>query len=254
MSVLAQRLMPRRVPTAPGGGISAVDRFTERMSRGLTVLGVAALVLLPLGLRAADKPAYMSTAVLGLVVALAALSLVVLLGYVGQLSLAQFAFMGIGALVVSRLSPVIGFWTALPLAGLLAVPAGLVAAVPALRLRGIYLAVATLGFGQVVTAAVLLNPTIAGGTTIHLDTPTLAGITFPGDLHGRFDLYFVVLAILAAFALFTLALRSRKTGRAFTAVRDSEVAAASIGINVTKYKLLAFGLARSTRGSPAACT
>ena len=242
MNAIAQHLAPRPTTTAPRGSGTALDRATAQTRRALTVFGVLAVILLPVVLRAAGKPAYMSTAVLALIVALSALSLVVLLGYVGQLSLAQFAFMGIGALVVSRLAPVIGFWTALPLAGVLAVPAGLVAAVPALRLRGIYLAVATLGFGQVITAAVLLNPKIAGGAQIHLDTPTLGGLTFPGNLVGRFDLYYVVLAILAVFVLFTLALRTRKTGHAFTAVRDSEVAAASIGINVTRYKLLAFGL------------
>jgi len=222
--------------------VTATEPQLAHLRRAATAFGVAAVVALPLVLRAADKPAYMTTAVLALVVALAALSLVVLLGYVGQLSLAQFAFMGIGALVVSRLAPHTGFWPALPLGGLAAIPAGLVAGVPALRLRGIYLAVATLGFGQVVTAAVLLNPNVAGGQQIHVDTPSLGPLTFPADLSGRFNLYYVDLAILAVFVAFTLALRRRKTGRAFTAVRDSEVAATSIGISVVKYKLLAFGL------------
>lgn len=204
--------------------------------------GTSGLVLLPLVLRAADRPAYLTAAVLSLVIALAALSLVVLVGWVGQLSLAQFAFMGIGALVVARLSPYLGFWAALPLAGLIAVPAGLVAAVPALRLRGIYLAVATLGFGQVVESAVLLNVNLAGGPQLHVDPPPLGRLRFTDDLQGRFSLYYVVLGILAGFVLFTLALRGRRTGRAFFAVRDDEVAAASVGIDVVGYKLLAFGL------------
>src|SRR4029077_10607140 len=114
-------------------------------------------------------------AVYGLILGLAAISLVVLLGYVGQVSLAQFAFMGIGALTVSRTAPHIGYWASLPLAGLVAVPVGLVAAVPALRLRGIYLAIATLRVSQAVTAAVLLNPTLADGTLIHVDPPSLFG-------------------------------------------------------------------------------
>lgn len=242
MNALVERLRVRAGVTGPRPDEEAVERAAERVRWGAAGLGVAAMVVLPLLLYHYDKPAYLSTAVLGLIIALAALSLVILLGYVGQLSLAQFAFIGIGALVVTRLAPHIGFWPALPLAGLVAIPAGLVVAVPALRLRGIYLAVATLGFGQVVTAAVLLNPSIAGGQQLHLDTPSLLGWTFPGDLGGRLRLYFVCLGVLAVFVAFTLALRDRKTGRAFTAVRDSEVAAASIGINVTKYKLLAFGL------------
>ena len=204
------------------------------------IVGAAALVALPSVLRYYDKPSYMTAAVLALIVALAGLSMVLLMGYVGQISLAQFAFLGIGALVTSRLAPYTGFWLALLLGGVLAVPAGLVAALPALRLRGIYLTVATLGFGQVVTAAVLLNPRIAGGPDLHADTPTLFSLEFTPDLPGAAKLYYVVLAVLAVFMLFTVALRSRKTGMAFNAVRDGEVAAASIGISVMRYKMMAF--------------
>ena len=173
---------------------------------------------------------------------MAAISLVVLVGYVGQVSLAQFAFMGIGALMVSRAAPLVGYWLALPLAGLAAVPVGLVAALPALRLRGIYLAIATLGLSQVVTAAILLNPTLVGATIIHLNPPSLFGHVLTSTIGSRTALYFVDLAAVAAAAAFTLALRHRKTGLAFTAVRDSELAAASVGINVVKYKLVAFAL------------
>jgi branched-chain amino acid transport system permease protein len=226
-------------PSAAGAG-DEVERLAHRMRNGVATAGVLGVVALPFMLRHYDKPSYMTASVLALIVALAALSLVLLMGYVGQISLAQFAFLGIGALVVSRLAPYIGYWPALLCGGLLAVPAGLVAALPALRLRGIYLAVATLGFGQVVTAAVLLNPTLVGGADLHLDTPSLGPIHFTSDLDGAFNLYFVVLAVLTVFVVFTIALRLRKTGMAFNAVRDGEVAAASIGISVSRYKLLAF--------------
>lgn len=220
----------------------AVERRIAGMRRACALGGVVVLILLPLVLDAIDRPSYLTAAVYGLILGLAAISLVVLLGYVGQVSLAQFAFMGIGALAVSRTAPHIGYWASLPIAGLVAVPAGLVAAVPALRLRGIYLAIATLGFSQAVTAAVLLNPTLADGTLIHVDPPSLFGRAFSSSLSSRTALYFVDLLAVALAATFTLALRHRKTGLAFTAVRDSELAASSVGIDVTKYKLIAFAL------------
>lgn len=239
----ADPLAAAGAPSAPATLLARLGQVADVLRRNQAWLGLAALVALPVALRASDRPAYLTAAVLSLVIALAALSLVVLVGWVGQLSLAQFAFMGIGALAISRLAPHIGFWPSIPLAGLAAVPAGLVAAVPALRLRGIYLAVATLGFGQVVESALLLNPTIAGGEQLHVDPPRLGPLTFPGNLDGRFRLYFVVLVVLCAFIAFTQALRRRRTGRAFLAIRDSEVAAASVGIDVVAWKLVAFGLA-----------
>jgi branched-chain amino acid transport system permease protein len=220
----------------------AIDRDVARMRSALVLVGIGCLVLLPLVLNAINKPSYLTASINAVIFAMAGISLVVLVGYVGQVSLAQFAFMGIGALVVSRVAPVVGFWPALPIAGLAAVPIGLMAALPALRLRGIYLAIATLGLSQVVEASILVNQNIVGGTLIHLDPPSFLGQAFNASIQSRTTLYFVDLAIVAAAAVFTLALRHRKTGLAFTAVRDSELAASSVGINVAKYKLVAFAL------------
>ncbi len=227
---------------ARGDGVPSVERSVRRMRTRLTVAGIAAVLVMPVVLGALDRPSYLTAAVYALVLSVAAISLVVLVGYVGQLSLAQFAFMGVGALVVARAAPHTGYWAALPLAGLVAVPVGLVAALPALRLRGIYLAIATLALSQVVTSTVLLNPTLADGTIIHVDPPSLFGRVVSSGVASRTTLYFVDVLVVAAAALFTLALRHRKTGLAFTAVRDSELAAASVGINVVKYKLIAFAL------------
>lgn len=221
---------------------AAAERTFVGARTAIAAVGVVAMLALPLVLSMLDRPSYLTAAVYALILGLAGISLVVLLGYVGQVSLAQFAFMGIGAMVVARLAPHIGYWPSLPLAGLLAVPVGLVAAVPALRLRGIYLAVATLGFSQAVGAAILLNPSLAGGPILHVDPPHLGGTALSSSLSSRSTLYLVDLGIVAVFAAFTLALRHRKTGLAFTAVRDSELAAASVGVNVVKYKMLAFAL------------
>jgi branched-chain amino acid transport system permease protein len=220
----------------------AIDRLFLRMRSRVALVGIVAVIAMPVVLSMLDRPSYLTAAVYGLILGMAAISLVVLVGYVGQVSLAQFAFMGIGALTVARLSPYIGYWPAVPIAGLTAVPVGLVAALPALRLRGIYLAIATLGLSQVVTEAVLLNSNIANGTLLHIEAPTLFGRAVSSSLSSRTALYFVDLCAVAAAALFTLALRHRKTGLAFAAVRDSELAAGSVGISVAKYKLLAFAL------------
>jgi branched-chain amino acid transport system permease protein len=224
----------------------SADRVVEReytqARNRVALLGVAALLALPFVLSLLNRPSYLTASVYALVLGLAAISLVVLVGYVGQVSLAQFTLMGIGAVVVARTTPHIGFWASLPLGGLAAVPVGLVAALPALRLRGIYLAIATLGLSQVVLAAILLNQTIVGGYNLHIAAPALFGHPFTSSLSSRTTLYFVDLVAVAMAAGFTLALRHRKTGLAFTAVRDSELAAASVGINVVKYKLVAFAL------------
>ena len=234
-------VIARRAPRVVSSAQVTEDAF-QRYRAYLKVAGILILVVVPIVLSLLGKPSYLTASVFALILSLAAISLVVLVGYVGQVSLAQFAFMGIGALVVARAAPHVGYWAALPLGGLAAVPVGLVAALPALRLRGIYLAIATLGLSQVVTSAILLNPTLAGGTLIHLDPPQLFGHVFTASLPSRTQLYYFDLVVVAAAAMFTLALRHRKTGLAFTAVRDSELAAASVGINVVKYKLSAFAL------------
>jgi ABC-type branched-subunit amino acid transport system ATPase component/ABC-type branched-subunit amino acid transport system permease subunit len=185
---------------------------------------------------------------------IAACSIVLLTGWVGQISLAQAAFVGVGgygsAMIIRT------FHVPFPLdllAG--ALVAGLAAAglgVVALRVRGLYLAVATLIFAFMADSYLFSAPWFAGsGGTSSIDKiPTVgkAG-TYPYfDLSDQRTFYFVVLAV-AASVLFGLAnLRDSKTGRAFFAIRGSETAAASLGINVTRYKLVAFALSGAIAG------
>jgi ABC-type branched-subunit amino acid transport system ATPase component/ABC-type branched-subunit amino acid transport system permease subunit len=176
-----------------------------------------------------------------------AVSLVVLIGWVGQISIAQAALVGVGAystgLVVNYLH--VPFPANLPLA---AAASGLVAAtlgVVALRVRGLYLAVATLIFGYMCDEFLFRQPFFAGyGGQAVITQPVIghAG-AFPSfDLTDRRIFYYVVWAFALAAMYGAANLRSAKTGRAFFAMRGSEVAAASLGINVTRYKLLAFVL------------
>jgi len=184
-------------------------------------------------------------AILAAEYAIVAISLVLLVGWVGQISIAQAALVGVGAyttaLVVQHLG--VAFPANLPLAAACSgVAAALLGAV-ALRVRGLYLAVATLIFGYMADEFLFHQTWFSGYGGEAVITQPLIGHhgAFPSfDFTDRRTFYYVAWAC-ALIALYAAAnLRSGKTGRAFFAVRGSEVAAASLGINVTRYKLLAF--------------
>ncbi|MFA5891333.1 MAG: branched-chain amino acid ABC transporter permease [Actinomycetota bacterium] len=187
-------------------------------------------------------PAYWSFVLVSAVTtSIVALSIVVLTGLVGQISLCQATFVGFGAYASARLTgdANVPFLIALPLSGLAAVPIGLLAGVPALRLRGLYLAIATLGFGAAVQATIFGNSTITGGISgVSFERPKMFGLDFAGDR----SFYFLALAVLVLLIVFTVNVRRGKTGRAFAAIRDGEVAAAASGVSLARYKMMAFAL------------
>ena len=196
----------------------------------------------------------------------ALLGLNILTGYTGQISLGHGAFMAIGAYTTAILmvgneqfgghvgGGVRDLWT-IPVAGILAGVVGLGFGLPALRFSGLYLALAT--FAIAVALPSLLKrfaDFTGGGTGINLfGRPQLTGGTSGVDVLGRhltFDdwLYYLCWTIaLVAFAVAWLILRGR-TGRAFRAVRDSEIAAVSSGISLARYKTLAFGISAAFAG------
>lgn len=158
-----------------------------------------------------------------------------LVGYCGQLSLGHAAFMAVGAFSGAiALKAGVPYAVALAVAGSVAGLTGLVAGLPALRLRGLYLAFATLA-AHFVIVFVLVR--YSGGDRGHLiRPPVIAGIVLGAD--ARF--YFLVLALTALAAFCCQSLVRAKTGRAFVAIRDHDIAASTLGINVYYYKLLAF--------------
>lgn len=189
----------------------------------------------------------LGTSLLSMEFALVAISLVVLIGWVGQISLAQATFVGIGALTTALFARDLnlGFPIVVILgsavAGLAAVGLGVVA----LRVRGLYLAVATLIFAWMADQFLFPSPWLGAGTGSS-STPDL-GLGVPGgfpsfDFTSRKTLYFVMLAILVLVVTVLANVRDTRTGRAFFAVRGSEMAAASVGIDVTRYKLVAFAI------------
>ncbi len=196
---------------------------------GAVAVFVAAVGLVPLALDSFQAFQFAYVAIY--FVAIAGLN--VLTGYTGQISLGHGAFMAIGGYTTAILTADHGvgeLWT-VPLAGVVAGMAGLAFGLPATRLSGLYLALATFGVAVAMPAVLTRYSGFTGG---------VAGKTLP--LHGNDRLYYtdwtVALVLLAAAWLL---LRGR-LGRAFRAVRDSEVAAASSGINPVLAKSLAFGI------------
>jgi ABC-type branched-subunit amino acid transport system permease subunit len=182
------------------------------------------------------------------------LSLVVLTGYVGQVSLAQMSFAGLSGFTLSHLAAGAGlpFILALPLASLVAVPLGVLIGLPALRLRGVNLAVVTLAAAFALDAILFNNESFTGGLKgSNLPSPTLFGWDIgiaKGDSYPRVIFGVVVLLIVCLVGLLVARLRNGPTGRMFIAVRSNERAASAVGIDVARTKLLAFGLSAFIAG------
>ena len=168
-----------------------------------------------------------------------ALGLNLLVGYTGQISLGQGAFMAIGAYAAAILTARadVPFWLGIPLASLLAAAVGLVFGLPSLRLKGLYLAIATLAAQQIVEWVITHWTALTGGTeALVVPAPTLFGARVNTD----FRYYWVAVLAAAITAIFVANLMRSRQGRAFVAIRDQDIAASAIGINVFGCKLLAF--------------
>ena len=207
-------------------------------------------------------PAFRGALANSLVGVVVCLSLVVLTGFVGQISLAQMSFAGIAAFVVSKLSSEHGWPFPLPIfaGAAVALAAGMVVALPALRVRGVSLAIVTLGFAVTADALIFANPSVNGGLQqAPVNTPgwldpnqaqprTFLGITI-GD--GKIPNPLTAMVCLAAalvLAYVVANIRRSGTGRQMLAVRANERAAAAAGVNVAGTKVLAFGVSAFIAG------
>ncbi|WP_018636311.1 branched-chain amino acid ABC transporter permease/ATP-binding protein [Parafrankia elaeagni] len=210
-------------------------------SRVPAAVGVVVALVLILTLPVNGVNAVITT----IVVAMIALSIVVVTGYAGQVSLAQYAFAGLGAWISARLADTAGlpFLAALVVGVAAAVPIGLLFALPALRTRGINLAVATLGLAVAVDRLILNNKDLTGGFEgTKVDPPSVFGLSIDSTAHPeRYAVFCLVLFLLAAFGVTNL--RRGRAGRRLLATRANERAAASLGISTIGAKLYAFALA-----------
>ncbi len=208
---------------------------------GLVVLAVV-LIILPqfLGLFLSEV-----ITIVGLYVLLG-LGLNIVVGYAGLLDLGYVAFFAIGSYVVALLtSPEIfnfglNFWQALPIAILLGISAGVLLGIPVLKMRGDYLAIATLGFGEIIRILVLsdfLRPWLGGAQGVgSIPNPNLFGFQMVKPQH----IYYLILAGCILVVFISLRLKNSRLGRAWMAMREDEDVAQAMGINLVATKLLAF--------------
>lgn len=205
----------------------------------------------------ATSAGWRAAVIQSVVTACVLLSLVVLTGLVGQVSLAQAAFAGMGGFLLAKLlsAASVPVPVGLLFAGLVTVPLGLLVGLPALRIRGINLAIITLGAGVAIDAFVFRNEQISGGLAgVSVHAPTLFGLdvgingSTPDDFP-RVVFGLVAIAVFTALAVLAVNLRRSATGAHCLAVRTNERAASAIGINVAATKLLAFGLSAFIAGS-----
>ncbi len=168
-----------------------------------------------------------------------AIGLNILVGHTGQISLGQGAFMAIGAYSAGLLTQSAGLpWAAsIPIACCIAAAAGAFFGLPSLRLKGLYLAIATLAAQEIVEWLMTHWTWLTGGTeALVLTAPRLFGVR----MNTPFAFYWIGAALAAGTALFAANLFRSRMGRAFVAVRDQDIAASVIGVDVARTKLLAF--------------
>lgn len=172
---------------------------------------------------------------------IAAIGLNLLTGLTGQISLGHAAFVALGAYSCAILASRLGlpFWFTIPAGGVVAALFGILLGFPCLRLKGLYLAMATMSFGVVVEYGVTHWESLTMGVRgISVPTPTILGYTL-GDPS---KLFYVTLFFVAILTLGAKNIARTRVGRAFVAIRDRDVAAGVIGVNLTKYKVMAFAI------------
>lgn len=168
------------------------------------------------------------------------LGLNILVGYTGQISLGHAGFFAIGAYgtIILMTKAHLPFIIALPLGGLVAAVFGFLLGIPALRLEGPYLAIATLGFGLTVTQVIGRTDFFGGRQGLHAPPLTIG----PWHLNTDKEFYYLLITLTVLLTLAARNLIKTKVGRAFIAIRDADIAAETMGVNLVFYKTLAFAV------------
>ena len=218
----------------------AIDGAASRLLRQRTwrIVSLAAFVLLPF---VVDKYWLYWVCLIAINV-ISATGLNILIGYTGLASLGQAAFMGVGAYSVALLEQRVGssFLLNVPIAGLVAAAVGLIVGIPSLRVKGMYLAIAT------IAASVILDFVFANWTSV---TNGVKGMSVPpAQLFGFVldqpdKLYWLIVPAATTLVILAANLFRTRIGRAFIAIRDRDISAEVLGIHLFRYKLMSFGLA-----------
>ena len=177
----------------------------------------------------------------GLLIATIGLTVVALTGWAGQISLAQFTFVGIGAFTVGHLGGSHGqsFWWAALLGALIAVPLGVLVGLPSLRLSGLFLALATLSFALIFDDLVFIRQSIGGNVTgLAVARPELFGFRFESDR----SMYYLIVGLFSVLALSAALIHRGPVGRRLQMIRDAPLGASTFGVNLTLTKLAVFAV------------
>jgi len=232
---------PAHRPDASGlaGSARSSWRSANRSFRPLGLGSTALLlaILLPLALSGPKLGDFTIAAVYGIV----ALTLVVLMGWAGQISIAQFSFVGVGAFCVGHLAGTHGqhFLFATFIAMMISAGLGVLLGLPSLRLAGLYFMLATLAFALIMDTLVFNRPDVSGGLTGITDPrPRIFGVSFAG----RVGLYELVVVVFGVLAIAAYLLNRGPVGRRLNILRDSPVAASTLGVNLTVTKLVTFAV------------
>ena len=207
---------------------------------------LAAVILLPLAV-----PSYLVDISLVFIYGLCGLSLMVLAGYTGLVSLGHAAFLGIGAYAHVFFLQDLGLpWVvSVALAAGLSAAAGVLVGLPALRMTGVYLTIATLAFALIIQEVFTRWEHVTHGLKGRpVDKPVIFGVSFASD----WAFYFLCLAVLIGGLWLTANVLRAPTGRAWVAIRDSEIAAQSMGVHLARYKTMAFAYSAGLMGAAGA--
>ncbi len=245
----------------PGG--MRLQRYRDRAMPWLGLLLGLLAVGLPflMGLNPAKQRYWLDLSILVLTYVMLGWGLNIVVGLAGLLDLGYVAFYAVGAYSYALLAQHFGwgFWLCLPVSGLLAACWGLILGFPVLRLRGDYLAIVTLAFGEIIRIILINWASFTGGPNgiSGIPRPTLFGLEFKASGANSFAeffgipyspvqriifLYYLILALALLTNFVTLRLRRLPIGRAWEALREDEVACRSLGINTTNTKLTAFAI------------
>jgi branched-chain amino acid transport system permease protein len=225
----AGRLVGARVPRVPSARTA----------------GLAAVIFIAVAYLVAGQLSgvNLNTASQALSVGIIGLSLVLLTGYGGQISLCQYTFVGLGAFVFGKVASNGNILGLIVVAAVAAVVGALVA-LPALRLQGLYLALSTLAFARLADALFFINPHVLSRDSLRIHRLRLPGVSFNGG-QGNVLLLAIAFALLG---LFVLAIRRGPFGRLLGAMRDSPAACATLGVDLTLTKLGVFALSAAMAG------
>jgi len=227
-------------------------------------LVVVSLLLLPFALAYAGT-AWVRIANFAILYVLLALGLNIVVGFAGLLDLGYIAFYAVGAYVYALLASAhfnlhLPFWITLPIGAAVAALFGIVLGAPTLKLRGDYLAIVTLGFGEIVRIFLVnlsrpVNITNGPQGIAGIDPFSIGSMDFSKsenllgvDVSGPIKYYYLLLAVTVAVIVVNIRLQNSRIGRAWEAIREDEVAARSMGINTRNLKLLAFAMGASFGG------